>query len=127
MYNFTERDSQRLQEEKNIWLASVNTKGNPHLVPLWFISRSNKIYMCTQSSSVKIRNLRNNNKVALSLENGHQAFICEGETKLLYKPFPKDVVSAFKAKYDWNIQESRSYDTLIEVFPQKVLKFNDDK
>ena len=48
----------RLLTEKNIWLATVRPDGRPHLVPIWFISLNEKVYICTEGKSVKIKNIQ---------------------------------------------------------------------
>ena len=36
---------QKLETERNIWLASVRPDGRPHLVPLWFVWCHGKVYI----------------------------------------------------------------------------------
>ncbi len=112
---------QRLQTEPNIWLTSVRPDGRPHLVPVWFAWLGGKLYICTDPRSVKARNIGANPHVALSLENGSHAVICEGTAAALVPPWPPEVAAAFKEKYDWDITTDEQYAELLEVIPDKWL------
>jgi len=112
---------QKLETERNIWLASVRPDGRPHLVPIWFAWRKDKLYICTEPSSVKGRNLRQNPCVALALENGAEPLICEGQAAPVPVPWPADVIALFRQKYDWDISTEEQYTELFEVTPEKWL------
>ena len=110
---------QRLRIEQNIWLATVRLNGHPHLVPIWFVWVNQRIYICTGSDSVKARNVLGNPHVSVSLENGTQPVVIEGQAKPIEKA-PTPVVEAFQAKYDWNIETDSTYDQVIEIEPLKI-------
>ena len=106
-----------LDEAKNVWMATVRPNGRPHLVPVWFISEGDRWYICTAPGSVKARNLKSNPQIALSLEDGNQPFIVEGEA-LPVSPSAA-VIDRFKAKYDWDITRDTLYTELFEVIVRK--------
>ena len=113
---------QRLREARNIWLATVRPGGTPHLVPIWFVTFNERIFICTAPDSVKIRNLRRNDRVALALEDGSHPLIMEGLARLLEREeAPAPVVEQFKTKYDWDITDGEQYTVVIEVTPRKWL------
>ena len=114
---------QRLTAEANIWFATVRADGRPHLVPVWFAWHSERLYVCIEAGSVKARNLEQNSRVSLALENGSQPVICEGIAAVVSPPWPEPVVDIFKAKYDWDITTDGRYDTLVEVTPVKWLSW----
>jgi PPOX class probable F420-dependent enzyme len=115
--------SERLEKEKNIWLATVRASGQPHLVPVWFVYDQGQFYICIYSESVKGKNLRQNPQVALSLEDGSKALICEGEIEIVPEPWPQEIVDQFKHKYDWDIVEDKEYDQLTRIKPRKWLNW----
>ena len=117
----TAEGQQRLQTEANIWLATVRPDGRPHLVPVWFAWYEEKIYACIQAKSVKTKNIEQNPHVVLSLENGSQVVICEGEATFVAPPWHDDLAAIFQKKYDWNIHTDKEYDRLVEVVPRKWL------
>ncbi|MEW5956963.1 MAG: pyridoxamine 5'-phosphate oxidase family protein [Chloroflexota bacterium] len=114
---------QRLAAEANIWLATVRPDGRPHLTPVWFAWHGNKLYACIEAGSVKARNLRQNPRLSLALENGSQPVIGEGTAALVSPPWPDAVVAIFQAKYEWDITTDGQYDTLVEITPGRWLSW----
>lgn len=113
----------RLFSERNIWLATTRPNGKPHLVPIWFVWVRERFYICTADSSVKVKNIVANPRASVALEDGNQPIIAEGRAAMLPRPHPDDVVAEFKRKYDWDISTDGSYTALIEVTPEKWLKW----
>jgi hypothetical protein len=111
----------RLGSEPNIWLATTRPGGRPHLVPVWFVWKRRRFYLCIESGSVKGRNLLDQPRVSLALEDGSRPVICEGEAARVPYPWPTEVVRAFKEKYDWSIDPKDRYDQLIRVKPIRWL------
>jgi PPOX class probable F420-dependent enzyme len=111
----------RLNEHKNIWLASVRPDGRPHLVPIWFAWNENKIYICIEPGSVKAMNLAQNQRVSLALEDGSNPVICEGRAAVIPQPWPPEVLKIFMRKYEWNITTETRYTQLVQVTPCKWL------
>lgn len=112
----------RLETKQIIWLVSVRPDGRPHMAPLWFVWRADKLYVCTAPDSVKSRNIRRNPHVAVALEDGSSPVICEGTAAPLPPPWPAEIIALFKEKYDWEISpDDEPYNDLIEVTPAKWL------
>jgi PPOX class probable F420-dependent enzyme len=111
----------RLENEKNIWLATIRPDGRPHLVPIWFVWVRERVFICTEGKSIKARNISANPRVSFSLESGNSPVIGEGHAMLLPLPYPPDVIATFKAKFDWDITTDATYSTLIEITPHKWL------
>jgi PPOX class probable F420-dependent enzyme len=110
---------QRLQTEQNLWLATVRPAGSPHLVPIWFVWVAGKIYLCTNADSVKVRNLKQNPRVSIALENGSQPVVIEGQAQLIEQA-EAAVVGAFQHKYDWDITSDDTYTQVIEIEPERI-------
>lgn len=116
-----QQTEQRLQTERNIWMATVRSDGRPHLVPVWFVWQNGRFYIGMQPASVKARNLAHNPHIALSLEDGTNVVICEGTAVVIPTPYPPAIINQFKAKYDWDISTDREYGHLIGITPAKWL------
>lgn len=110
-----EEKSRKLNDAKVIWLATASDNKVPHLVPIWFVVHEQKIYCCTGTKSVKIRNILNNPQVAFSLEEGSNPIIGQGSAEVISSSYPMEVVEKFKTKYDWNIRDDDTYDCLLEI------------
>jgi len=67
--------SKKVEEEflyggRILRLATVNQDGTPHVVPIWYLYENGKIYIHTEVSSIKARNIRRNNNVAMCVDVG---------------------------------------------------------
>ena len=107
----------RLSTAQNMWVATVRPDGRPHLVPIWFVVSEGAWYFVTAPHSVKARNLQQNSKVALALEDGNHPYIVEGEACQVAPA--AEVVRLFKDKYDWDITTDSQYTQVYEVKVKK--------
>lgn len=112
---------QRLETERNLWVASARPDGRPHLVPVWFVYQAERFHFCIQPESVKARNLRRNPRVVLALEGGSSPVICEGSAALLPGPPSQPILDLFQHKYEWDLRTESVYTLLVEVTPEKWL------
>src|SRR5207248_10605972 len=62
---------ERLRSEIMLWLSSVRPDGHPHLVPVWFLWNGETILIFSKPDQ-KIRNLRQNPNVVVSLDTAEQ-------------------------------------------------------
>lgn len=111
----------KLNHQQNIWLASIRADGRPHLVPIWFIWRQDRIYICIEPGSVKAKNISLHSCVSLALEDGSSPVICEGVAREMTPPWPGEIAAAFKSKYDWDITTETRYTQVVEVTLAKWL------
>ena len=109
--------AERVEEAKNVWMATVRPDGRPHLVPVWYVVDGGRWYFCTAPGSVKARNLTRNPQVALALEDGSNPVIVEGEAQPVSPSAA--IVDKFKAKYDWDITTDAHYSAVYEVTVQR--------
>ena len=74
---------------------------------------------------VKARNLMNNPRVGLALEDGSSPVILEGTARQVNgSDRPPGALDEFKRKYDWDIETDGQYSLLIEITPHKVLNWD---
>lgn len=111
----------RLKKEKNIWIATIRPDGRPHLTPVWFVWHTEKLYICIEPESIKGQNIREEPRVALALEDGSDALICEGTAASMTLPWPKEVIAIFQKKHNWDITTETRYTQLMEITPEKWL------
>src|SRR5215469_3639763 len=91
---------ERLRKNLIIWLGSMRPDGRPHLVYVWFLWDGKNILIFSQPNSQKIRNLRQNPRVTLALDNtkdGEDMVILEGKAELLPDPAVKPTLPAYAA------------------------------
>ena len=124
MTKISAHSEERLNSESNIWIATARPDGRPHLTPVWFAWHAGKVYICIDPHSVKARNLAENAKVSLALEDGSAPIIIEGTGLALEASArPQAVVDAFQRKYDWNITGDGQYSMLVEITPRRILNW----
>ena len=119
----TDSAQRRLAHELNLWLATVHASGAPHLVPVWFTYVAGLVYVCTERTTVKVRNVGSHPQVAVSLESGDQALIATGSGRIVERPWPPEVVEAFRRKYDWDIADGSSSSCLLAIEPSRWLEW----
>lgn len=115
-----------LNKEGVCFIATTKADGSPHITPIWFIYHLGKIYFETDINTVKFKNIKRNNQVAICF-GGRQTYIVEGSVKW-YKenkapvPFRKMLWE----KYGKDMDDSYITDkTLIfKVIPEKEMSWH---
>jgi PPOX class probable F420-dependent enzyme len=121
---------QRLRSNIIAWLTTVGSDGRPYTVPVWFLWDGNTILMFSQPHKQKVRNLRNNARVTLALDEtkqGDDVVIVEGTAELLDNPEISVTLPAYVEKYGALIQSmgwtpesmAADYSRAIRVTPTK--------
>jgi F420H(2)-dependent biliverdin reductase len=115
--------AERLATEPNVWFATSRPDGRPHLTPIWFVWVDERMWLCTQDQTVKVRNVRANPNVSIALEDGNAPVTGEGTSVVRSRAdAPPAVRDAFIAKYQWDIAtDSDGYGVLIEITMTKWL------
>ena len=62
-----------LKKEKILHLATIDEKNNPHIVPVWYLYSSKKIYIGTNTRTQKAKNVKNHKKVSFCVDVGVNA------------------------------------------------------
>lgn len=118
------RPTSRLHTDRNLWLCTLRPDGSPHVTPIWFVWHDQTFWCCTTSTSVKVRNLTNDPRVAVTLEDGDRPIVAEGRARLYRRPYPQPIVDAFHAKFAWDIRHPDTdgdWATLIAIRPDRWL------
>lgn len=61
---------QFLKKQKILHLATIDNKGTPHLVPVWYKYIGKKFYIGTNTKTSKAKNIAKNNKVCFCIDAG---------------------------------------------------------
>lgn len=99
---------ERLRSNIIAWLTTVGADGRPYTVPVWFLWEGNTILIFSQPRKQKIRNLRNNARITLALDDtkeGEDVVIVEGTAELLDDPGLSVMLPAYVEKYGAHIQD----------------------
>jgi general stress protein 26 len=115
-----------LNNEDIVFIASTKPNGDPHLVPLWFVSLDGVIYFQTSSSTQLYKNIEHRNKIVLCF-GGKDTYLLKGHVaKWHYQEAPIDWKTSLERKYkDFNIDEYLDDTTYIyEVTPDRELSWH---
>ena len=59
-----------LKSQKVLRLATIGKNKSPHIVPVWYMYSSKKIYIGTHTRTQKAKNVKKNNKVSFLVDAG---------------------------------------------------------
>jgi len=67
-------DEQRelLETERVVTVASYGPRGWPHVMPLWYVLRGDRIWIWTYAKSQKVKNLERDPRATLLVETGRE-------------------------------------------------------
>ncbi len=99
---FGQRAERRLREEKVAWLTTVDSKGTPQPIPVWFLwDGSDSILMYSQPDTPKLRAIERSPRVSLNLDGNGQGgdiVVALGEASVSGDP-PAHKVAEYVEKY----------------------------
>ena len=68
----------RLAAARNYWLSTTTPSGAPHAAPVWGVVTGGTLYLYSERSTVKARNLAADPRVVVHLESGDDVVIVRG-------------------------------------------------
>ena len=124
--------SKFLNSQKILRLATIDKSGNPHIVPVWYMYQNKKIYIGTNTETLKAKNIEKNSKVAYCVDVGINSpdiigVMGVGKAKLiLQKTKVKTIAKKILRRYFTDLQNKsaqqllRDTNCIIEIIPKKV-------
>ena len=92
--------ARRLAAARTYWMCSTTAFGAPHAAPVWGVVTGGTLYLYSERSTVKARNLAADPRVVVHLESGEDVLIVRGVAEDLGTPaMVPPVVAALAAKY----------------------------
>jgi hypothetical protein len=90
----------RLAGARSYWVGTTTGSGAPHAAPVWGAVAAETLYLYTERSTVKARNLAADPRVVIHLESAEDVLIVHGAVEDLGHPAAVPaVVAALAAKY----------------------------
>lgn len=125
------RQDKFLKSQKILRLATIDEKGMPHIVPVWYLYKDGIFYVGTNTGTTKAKNVKKNSKVSFCVDAGIRSPIFgvmgRGVAKLILN---KKVVSGITKKillrYFKNLNNSSAQelfaqtDCIIKIMPKKI-------
>jgi PPOX class probable F420-dependent enzyme len=119
--------------QRVIRVATVDRNGMPHDVPVCNIVEGNHIYFATEKKSKKVKNLTENNKVALVCDEYSEIWsylkgvLIQGEARIIPKGIEfrklRRMLYQKYSQYEKEATIEEGNTVIIEVTPQKVVSW----
>ena len=124
-----------VKTQKVLRLATIDSKGMPHLVPVWYKYVGKKFYIGTNTKTAKARNISKNNKVCFCIDAGvwHpiDGVMGRGRARLIKdKKIVKKLAGQILLRYFKSLKQKSAKDLLentdciIEITPIKVTSWH---
>jgi PPOX class probable F420-dependent enzyme len=125
---FGKRVARRLEEEKIIWLTTVDSRGRPQPRPVWFLWDGENILIFSREAGYKIQHIKNNGKVSLNLDSdgqGGDIVVLLGTAIIENFAIPIEQLEQYLEKYTQGLAQlnmtpekfQRSYSVVIRISP----------
>ena len=120
-----------LKKQKILHLATIDKTGTPHIVPVWYMYSTNKIYIGTNTKTEKAKNIKTHKKVSFCVDVGVNSpsifgVMGQGTAKLIKdtdtvsRLAKKILLRYFKDLKNKSAQEILDdTDCIIEIMPKK--------
>jgi PPOX class probable F420-dependent enzyme len=107
---FGQRAARRLREDVLAWLTTVDRRGTPQPIPVWFLwDGAASILVYSRPDTAKLRSIEHNPRVSLHLDGngrGGDIVVCVGEARSSDDP-PADAIPDYVEKYAPLIERNR--------------------
>ena len=125
---------ERLAAQRNYWLATTMSDGQPHLFPVWGVwdTQRDRFWFGCAPTATKVRNLMRQPRVSVSTESTVECVTVQGVAHSLSLGRKEEAIAAFAAKYEADIGEVDEYveflraSALFEVMPTSAFGLIED-
>ncbi|GGM81212.1 pyridoxamine 5'-phosphate oxidase family protein [Dactylosporangium sucinum] len=108
----------RLDHDVDVWVATADAAGAPHLVPLSFLWDGETLLISTVATSPTARNLRAGGRVRLTAGPTRDVVLVEGSAELV-DDLTAEVGDAFAVKTGFDPRELRDY-AYFRIRPERI-------
>jgi PPOX class probable F420-dependent enzyme len=99
--------TRRLEEERIIWLTTVDVHRKPQPRPVWFLWDGKTILIFSREAGHKVKHIQNNPMVSLNLDSdgkGGNIVVLLGEASLENSPIPTEQIERYLEKYSQGLE-----------------------
>ncbi len=126
------RNEKFLKSQKILRLATIDSSGDPHIVPVWYRYTSGKFYIGTSTKTRKAKNIKKNSKVSFCVDIGIRSpgivgVMGIGRARLILKTgmveslAKKILLRYFKSLKNKSAQQLLNQtDCIIEITPKRI-------
>jgi nitroimidazol reductase NimA-like FMN-containing flavoprotein (pyridoxamine 5'-phosphate oxidase superfamily) len=121
-----------LISQKILRLATIDSSGNPHIVPVWYMYTNKKFYIGTNMKTKKAKNIKKNSRVSFCVDTGIKSpgifgVMGVGRARLILKIDRVDILAKrILLRYFKNLENQSAQqllnqtDCVIEITPKKI-------
>jgi len=120
-----------LRKQKILRISTVDKNKVPHIVPVWYMYNSKKIYIGTNTNTKKAKNIKQNKNVAFCVDVGVNSpdiygILGQGKANLILDNSKvKRIAKKILLRYFKSMNESAQEllddtDCIIEIIPEKI-------
>lgn len=125
-------DKTFVRTQKILRIATIDRRGTPHIVPVWYMYSAGKFYIGTNTRTSKARNVRGNPKVSFCIDVGvnspdiHGVMGTGNARLILDKKRVRSIAGKILLRYFRTLGNRSAQgllddtDCIIEVTPRKV-------
>ncbi|MCX4767501.1 pyridoxamine 5'-phosphate oxidase family protein [Streptomyces sp. NBC_01275] len=119
---------ERLERERDVWVATADREGLPCLVALWFVWDGDCLWLATRLTNPTGRNLRDGRRARLAFGDTQDVVLVDGAVETYPREtVPEAAASAFLAKTGWDPgRDSASY-AYFRVRPTAVQAWREEQ
>jgi len=126
------RSKEFLKSQKILRLATIDSAGNPHIIPVWYMYVNDKFYVGTNTKTRKAKNIKKNPKVSFCVDMGIKSpdifgVMGTGRAKLILKTGRVELLAGkILLRYFKNLKNQSAQqllnqtDCIIEITPKKI-------
>lgn len=126
------KDDKFIRTQKILRIATVDANGNPHIVPVWYRYMGKKIYVGTNTRTVKAKNVKQNHRISFCIDVGINSpdiygVMGIGMARLIrddrrVKSIAKKILSRYFESLENKSAQHLLKDTdcIIEIMPKKI-------
>ena len=125
--------AERLAAARTYWLGTTMPSGAPHAAPVWGAVTGQVLYLYSERSTVKARNLAADPRVVVHTESGEDVLIVRGTAEDVGAPAAVPaVVAALAAKYTGPADQpylpdaDPDFDVVYAIRPQSAMTWRLD-
>ena len=125
-----------LKAQKVLRLSTVDKKGVPHIVPVWYLYSNKKFYIGTNTRTKKAKNIKENKKVSFCVDIGIQSpdifgVMGTGKAKLVLEKIKiKRIAKKILLRYFKSLKNKSAIellddtDCVIEIIPKNMTSWS---
>lgn len=113
---------ERFAQSDCSWLNTVRPDGRPHSAPIWHVWWQGRIYVASNATAVRVKNIAHNPNVVITHPDPLETIIIEGWATTA-EHLRTQLCEPFQRKYAWDITADTEANVILEIMPLKLLSW----